>query len=99
MALIYTASREPTSGLEPLTCSLRVSLSPTPYPSQIRCFAGYSFDTVVRAIILNIALYRHYCCQFSGSCTLQFGLPPVMVVIKPPHRSERNADGMDEALG
>src|SRR5215211_4150980 len=34
--------REPTSGLEPLTCSLRVSLSPTPYPSQIRHFAGDS---------------------------------------------------------
>src|SRR5215207_6648996 len=32
--------REPTSGLEPLTCSLRVSLSLVPNPTKNRRFAG-----------------------------------------------------------
>jgi hypothetical protein len=44
--LRMSEKREPTSGLEPLSCSLRVSLFPTPNPAKNGCFAG-TYDSAL----------------------------------------------------
>jgi hypothetical protein len=54
-------NREPTSGLEPLTCSLRVSLSPTPNYARNGYFAGNCGFYVVHLVPANTAKYRSYC--------------------------------------
>jgi hypothetical protein len=56
--------REPTSGLEPLTCSLRVSLFPTPNSAKNGCFAGTcdsDLSVKYQQISPNVAKYRLYC--------------------------------------
>ena len=58
MTRIYTDCGEPTSGLEPLTYSLRVSLSLVPNPTKNKRFAGtYDFAFIVEylPISFNIA--------------------------------------------
>jgi hypothetical protein len=54
--------RGPMSGLEPLTCSLRVSASPffTPRKCAVSLLI---FRVAVCAITLNIAVCRSYCCH------------------------------------
>ena len=54
MTRIYMHCGEPTSGLEPLNCSLRVSLFPTSNRARNGFFAGTSYSGLfVRYLLIS----------------------------------------------
>jgi hypothetical protein len=64
LEVLVPVHREPTSGLEPLTCSLRVSLFTTPNPARNGRFAGTcnsEFSVKYQQISPNIASTADNC--------------------------------------